>query len=442
MPGARLKDWTGLSAPERDRAFATCRRIAKAVQEAVSPYVEFDERTSFGSGGPLSGLPYAAKDMFQIPDRAPSWGLAAPVRGLPEGVKADVLKSLDDAGARRIGFTRMTALAYEPSGINSLQGAARNPWNQAFAPGASSSGSAVAVASGACFIALGSDTGGSLRIPAHGCGITAWKPTYGMVPTGGAMPLAHSLDVIGILARSARDILAVAPVLAKLPPATDGARIMIAEDALATSEDSIRIACQQALAVLESIGVESHSTPAMDLIETAGNHALTIMQAEAAETHRDRLNDPVFDPTLAKRLRTGFKIDAATLANAESQRSVLQQTFDTLLDKAGILALPVMPIRTPPLSETDPTSPGFTPRTLYALSAFTRFANFLGLPAVALPVGFDDCGMPVALQLVGRLGTDRMLLRTADAVQQITNCHGRLPTTLTPMADIYGDMLI
>jgi aspartyl-tRNA(Asn)/glutamyl-tRNA(Gln) amidotransferase subunit A len=217
---------------------------------------------------------------------------------------------------------------------------------------------------------------------------------------------------------------------------------MVAEDALATSEDSIRIACQQALAALESIGVETRTAPAMDLIETAGNQALTIMQAEAAETHRDRLDDPVFDPTLAKRLRNGFKIDAATLANAESQRSVLQQTFDTLLDKAGILALPVMPIRTPPLSETDPTSPGFTPRTLYALSAFTRFANFLGLPAVALPVGFDDRGMPVALQLVGRLGTDRMLLRTAGAVQQITNWHGRLPTTLTPMADIYGDMLI
>jgi len=442
MSGARLRDWTDLSALERNRAFATCQRIAETVQGAVSPYVEFDERTSCGSGGPLSGLPYAAKDIFQMPGRAPSWGLAAPVRGLPEGVKADVLKCLDDAGARRTGFTRMTALAYEPSGINSLQGAARNPWNQTFAPGASSSGSAVAVASGACFVALGSDTGGSLRIPAHGCGITAWKPTHGIVPTGGAMPLAPSLDVIGLLARSARDILAVAPVLAKLPPAANGTRIMIAEDALATSEDSIRIACQQALAALESIGVETRGAPAMDLIETAGSQALTIMQAEAIETHRDRLDDPAFDPMLVKRLHHGFKIDAAALANAESQRPVLQQTFGTLLDKAGILALPVMPIRTPPLSETDPASPGFTPRTLYALSAFTRFANFLGLPAVALPVGFDDRGMPVALQLVGRLGTDRMLLRTAGAVQHITNWHGRLPTTLTPMADIYGDMLI
>ena len=146
-----------------------------------------------------------------MPGRQPTWGLAEPVPGLPDGPKADVLDRLDRAGARCAGFTRMTALAYEPSGINPLQGAPLNPWNPEVVPGASSSGSAVAVAGGAAFIALGSDTGGSLRIPAQGCGLTAWKPTWGVVSLAGAMPLAPSLDTVGLLARSGRDLKLVAP---------------------------------------------------------------------------------------------------------------------------------------------------------------------------------------------------------------------------------------
>ena len=176
-----------------------------AIEQAKAPF-----------DGTLDSLPYAAKDMLQTSAHRPSGGLAG-AGDLGIAGNSELLERLDEAGADRIGFTQMTELAYEPSGFNASRGRVKNPWSLDHVPGGSSSGSAAAVASGAVAAALGSDTGGSLRIPAHCCGITAWKPTYGLVSTRGAMPLAPSLDTIGVLARSAADLLPLAAILADLP---------------------------------------------------------------------------------------------------------------------------------------------------------------------------------------------------------------------------------
>ena len=141
-------------------------------------------------------MPYASKDMFVSRTRKPHGGLAQPLP-MESPQQAEVLSLLDRAGAHRIGSTAMTELAYEPSGYNAVHGAPKNPWNFDYVTGGSSSGSAAAVASGSVVFALGSDTGGSLRIPAHCCGVTSWKPTYGAVPLAGAMPLSPSLDTVG-----------------------------------------------------------------------------------------------------------------------------------------------------------------------------------------------------------------------------------------------------
>lgn len=445
MTQIRLKDWSDLSEPGRAEAFGLCLGVAERIQTSLAPFVDLCRADARPADGPLRGLPYAAKDMFRSPGRNPTWGLAEPVDGLPDGEKADVLDRLDSAGACCIGFTRMTALAYQPSGVNPLQGAARNPWNPAFATGGSSSGSAVAVASGAAFVALGSDTGGSLRVPAQGCGVSAWKPTRGTVPDGGAMPLSPSLDTIGLLARSVRDIIAAAPVLAHgLPPLRDAGppqRIAVMADALAASEPSVRAACRQALDAFAALGATLEPRQGISLVEAAGAETLTVMQAEAASVHRARLDDPILDPMLARRLRKGLGIDAKSLADSLARRAPMLDAFRKLLGGAEMLALPVMPIRTPPLAETDPEMPSFAPRTLYAMTAFTRFVNFLGLPAVALPAGFDDRAMPVALQLVGPPGSDMSLLSAAAALQSITDWHGRLPAGLAPLAPHYGDLL-
>ena len=210
-----IQDWTSLDTAARQSCLASARGRAEALNKVLNAFVAI-EPSRTATAGRLNGLPYAAKDMLRTPAHRPSGGLAG-TGDLGIVGDSDLLDRLDAAGAVRIGFTQMTELAYEPSGFNASRGRVKNPWSLDHVPGGSSSGSAAAVASGAVAVALGSDTGGSLRIPAHCCGITAWKPTYGLVSTRGAMPLAPSLDTIGLLARGASDLLATAPALADLP---------------------------------------------------------------------------------------------------------------------------------------------------------------------------------------------------------------------------------
>ena len=447
MPHARLKDWCDVEPGDRPAAFGRCCDMAEQVQARLAPFVELCRDGKSPAVGPIGGLPYAAKDMFTSPGRSPTWGLAAPVQGLPVNQKAAVLERLDDAGARCVGFTRMTALAYEPSGVNPLQGTPKNPWNEEFATGASSSGSAVAVASGAAFVALGSDTAGSLRVPAQGCGLTSWKPTHGLVPDDGAMPLSPSMDAIGLLARSARDIAvaapALAPILDKEREAHRTTKVAVLDDCLAASHPAVRACCEEAVRAFDKLDFTLQEKAGLEIIEDGGSEAMTVMQYEGAASHRERLNDPAFDQMLARRLGRGLEISDAVYSASLARRQTVSAAFDEqILGTAEMIALPVMPIRTPPLSETDPASPSFQPRTLYALSAFTRFVNYLGLPAVTLPAGFDDHGMPVALQMVGRAGSDMMLIATAARLQNVTDWHGRLPAGLQDMQSSYGDLLI
>jgi aspartyl-tRNA(Asn)/glutamyl-tRNA(Gln) amidotransferase subunit A len=207
MPSTRFRNWIELDAETQARVSANAESIARRLEPRLKAFVQFERAPTTPWSAVLAGMPYAAKDQFVSATRMPHGGLAQPLpmTNIPN---ATVLDLFDRASARRIGYTAMTELAYEPSGYNSHHGHVGNPWNPEFISGGSSSRSAAAVASGSVVVALGSDTGGSLRIPAHCCGITAWKPTYGAVSTLGAMPLATSLDTIGLLARSASDMRA------------------------------------------------------------------------------------------------------------------------------------------------------------------------------------------------------------------------------------------
>ncbi len=186
------------------RASATeAAHSCRALRDRLRAFVDIPVVPLAGaSGGALGGLPIAIKDMIDIAGRAPTFGLAQAPRHVPAR-NARVFDMLSNAGAVTVAFAQMSPLAYEPSGVNPHRGRPLNPWNENYICGGSSSGPAVAVASGCVPLALGSDTAGSLRIPAHCCGITAWKPTYGLVPIEGTMPLAPSLDAIGFLARAA-----------------------------------------------------------------------------------------------------------------------------------------------------------------------------------------------------------------------------------------------
>ncbi len=210
----------------------TAQNAARAIPaDSYHALVDVIIRPGCGNG-PLAGLTFAAKDCLDLQGRAPGCGLKERGAGPDPVADAPVIAALAAAGAALIGMAQMTPLAFEPSGDNPALGRPLNPRNPAFVCGGSSSGSAVAVAAGLADFAIGTDTAGSVRIPAHCCGVTGWKPTPGLVPTSGVMSLADSLDCVGFLARDASTLDRIAGVMQAQPQAPFRS-LVVAEDALA-----------------------------------------------------------------------------------------------------------------------------------------------------------------------------------------------------------------
>jgi aspartyl-tRNA(Asn)/glutamyl-tRNA(Gln) amidotransferase subunit A len=433
----RFLDWRLMTLQQRRAALSIAIARASRLQARLRAFVKLSAPTKMASTGSLAFLPYAAKDLFFAPNHWPCCGLAAPIEP-DRAAYADVLHRLDDAGAARIGFTAMTELAYEPSGFNAVTDYPRNPWNCDFIPGGSSSGSAVAVASGASVVALGSDTGGSIRIPAHCCGVTGFKPSWGAISVTGTVPLAPYLDCVGLLARSAADLGPAAELLlSDAPPPAMIEKAVVLGDVLDAAEPPIRRLCQDGIDLLRTLSITVSSVDALSAVATIDEHALIVMQGEAARTHASRLNHPTLDPVLRKRLAKGLSIDEGTLAASRKMRAPLLENFeDKILGSADAAVLPVMPICTPRYVDVDPASPSFSGRRLYDLSRYCRFVNMLGLPAVALPVGFDDRGLPVGLQLIGRRGRDRELIALASRIQEKSDWHARVPDAIEDLIEI------
>jgi aspartyl-tRNA(Asn)/glutamyl-tRNA(Gln) amidotransferase subunit A len=434
---ARFSDWVALDKPTQSVVAATAIDRARRLEPRLRAFVEIQRPDiAPSSSGSLAYLPYAAKDLIVAPQHKPHCGLADVLDFGLNGY-ADVLRLLDDAGACRVGFTAMTELAYEPSGYNAVCAYPRNPWNLDFITGGSSSGSAVAVTSGAATIALGSDTGGSIRIPSHCTGATGWKPSWGAVSVTGALPLAPFLDCVGLLARSAADLAPAAMVLAAtVAPQRAIESVVVLADALRGAVPSVRKPCQNGIDAIQACGVALSHVEGLQAMLAIDAHAMIVMQGEAARVHAGRLEHAAISPVLRKRIAKGLTIDDATLAANRAARSQLVKDFEEqVLGNADAAILPVMAIRTPPLSEADPASPTFSARQLYELSSYTRFVNMLGFPAVSIPVGFDDRGLPVALQMVGRAGSDFALIALAVRVQGKTDWHGRIPSAISDLLD-------
>ena len=428
----RLPDWSDIPPTRRDLELKRCAEWVALLGPGLNATLEapIDRPCVNAAGGPLDRLPYAAKDMFDRSDRRATWGGVRTCGPLPR-TTASVLARLDRAGACQVAVSSMTELAYEPSGYNALHGRTLNPWHPDAVSGGSSSGSAALVAAGAVYLGLGSDTGGSIRMPAACCGVTGLKPSAGAVPSDGAMPLAPSLDVIGFLARSARDIRLAFAVADDRPPAgkdVEASRAVVLDDCVGDATAAVRHAVRAGIEALRAVGLSIRTLAGQAAIEHVDAHALLVMQAESARSHRaGDVDEGRLDAALRRRLAKGLTITDDALAVSLAGRPRLAAAFLDGWGDADVAVLPVMPCETPLATETDPQSSGFTPRTLYRMSSLTRFVNFLGLPAISIPCGFDGGGVPIGLQLLGRPSADALLLALAERVQAVTDWHGRMP---------------
>ena len=230
------------------------------------------------------------------------------------------------------------------------------------------------------------------------------------------MPLAPTLDTIGLLARSASDMMPLAGVMAELPSSRPMLRAARARGCRGRMRSGHPARARGRRGSARRAGVAIENRPALAAVEAIDRHAMIVMQAESAREHRARIDDAAVAPVLRRRLAKGLEIADAVLAESVGARQRLVRDFEEqVLAGNDVAVLPVMAILTPTAAECDPASERFSPRTLYALSRFTRFVNMLGFPAVALPAGFDDRGMPIGVQIVGRSGCRSCPARTCPA---------------------------
>lgn len=380
------------------------------------------------AAGPLQGWNIAIKDCFDLSGEIASVG--TPMFSERRATRtATAVQRLLDAGACIVGHTQMVELAFGGWGINPALGTPRNPWDGHVVrvAGGSSSGSAVAVAARMVRAALGSDTAGSVRMPAALCGITGLKATWGLIPEGGVFPLAASYDSVGPMAQSAKDCALLFEVLTgsrlESTQAPSGMSISVLDSAAypVKVDDAVQSALQEAANVFIRLGVRLRgSTPPFvlsDLTRDAG----TLIGAEAWALHRLRFEkDPsAFGMDLQRRFEQVRMVNSETVTGARAAREEAAKRFQRWFPADQVLLLPTAHCSAPALDSVDESgSP---------LGQFTRWVNHVGGCALSLPAGFDALGLPVAIQLVGQAGTEANLLALGVAFQQVTSWHMHEP---------------
>lgn len=418
-------------------------------EEALEAAAAADaERRAGMLRGPLHGVPLAHKDMFHRAGRLSEMGTTI-FKGHVPTVTATVLRKLDAAGALDIGRLNMVEFALGITGHNPHTGHPRNAWDPARVTGGSTSGGATSVAARLAFATLGSDTGGSIRVPSSLCNLVGIKATYGRVSRHGCMPLSSSLDHIGPLARSAEDCALILSVIAGRDPndrstsprpvpdyalalgrSVAGVRIGVARfaDAQPVDEQIDRL-LGEAMAAFRSLGAGTTEQPLPSLGPlNAARRA--VMLGEATAFHREllRTRRADYNAETANRMEGGLALSADDyLAAAAARGPVLRSFCREVFGAIDILALPTCPVPTPTIAETDTGGDARYVAASNAIGALVGPFNYLGLPALSLPMGFDANGMPVGLQLVGRPFAEGQLLAVAHAFEQATGWTRRRP---------------
>lgn len=391
---------------------AGARAAARAVDE---------ERRRGIDRGPLHGMPISVKDLIDVAGQ-PTTAASRVRRGHIATDDAPIVRRLREAGAVLIGKTNLHEFALGTTSEESAYGPVRNPHDTSRSAGGSSGGSAAAVATGMSVASIGTDTGGSIRIPAAACGVVGFKPPLGEVPTDGVVPLSTTLDHVGPLARTVEDAANVWAVLAGRPiPRLEQPRTL-ALGALGgyftqLLAADVRAAFENALERLRTCGVRIEPRTVQgteSIVETYTSISLP----EAAHWHAATLDERASDyqQPVRERLERGRTIAAVSYLRAMDDRERLRRSVDAALEGCDALVLPTLPIVAPMLGAADVTmDTGETIPVRAAMLRLTQLFNVTGHPAISLPIASE--GLPVAMQLVGRREGSVALLRLARAVE-------------------------
>ena len=397
--------------------------------------------------GPLHGIPVGLKDLFNTGGVRTTSGSRIFDTFVP-AQDCTVASRFQEAGAILLGKLNMHQLAFGPTGENPDYGHMHNPWNPELITGGSSGGSGSAAAAGQCPITMGSDTGGSVRIPAALCGIVGLKPTYGLVSRHGLTPLSWCLDHAGPMVRTVEDAALtlnaiagydpkdVASAQVEVPDYTTaltgearGLRVGVPKEYFeAPLDPQVAQAVKSAITLLEGLGatVTEVSFPMFSLSQAISG---AILMAEAAANYRDLLareGDKLYPP-VRLRLEAGLFITATDYLRAQQARAQFNRQARQLLQQVDLLAGPTVPVTAPKLLETQVQTGEQWVGTTSALTQYNRPYNLTGFPAISIPCGFSDTGMPIGLQLAGRPFDELTVLRAAHAYEQATDWHKRRP---------------
>jgi aspartyl-tRNA(Asn)/glutamyl-tRNA(Gln) amidotransferase subunit A len=404
--------------------------------------------------GPLHGVPLAFKDLCFIRGLPTSCGTKTAEYFIAERDCTAVAR-LVAAGAVPLGKLNMTELAMGPFGDNAHHGHARNPWRPGHCAGGSSSGSAVAVAAQLALGALGTDTGGSIRLPAAACGIVGLKPTYGRVSRAGVMPLSWSNDHVGPMARTVRDCALLLQVvagrdpldatssaqpvpdylaslggLASLGAGVAGLRVGVPENFFFQGvHPEMEAAVRKAAEVIAGLGAPVSEIRLPDP-QTMSDVCNIVSRSEGSTIHVRLLRERPHEvqPVVRARLELGLQIPAYDYLQALRLRARLARAFITeVFAQVDILVAPVIPEPAPSLTHATEGPVHELAARQGRFSRLTRPFNGLGLPALSVPCGFSSAGLPLAFQLVGRPFDEATVLRVGDAYQGATDWHTRRP---------------
>lgn len=395
---------------------------------------------------PLHGIPIALKDIFEKEGHRVTAGSKS-FSHLSHKT-ATVVSRLVKAGVVILGYLNLDEFAAGGTGENAHFGRCKNPWHHEHIAGGSSSGSASAVASRLAIATLGSDAGGSIRVPSAYCGVTGMKPTYGRVSRFGAIPRTWSMDCIGPIAHNAKDCAVVLDVIAgaddrditsldsptlfleALSKPLHSMRIGVDKHLISQSDDVIQRACDETIHVIGELGNNVHDIhiPNIDLL----NHLQqVIVKAEGAALHGKRARRQPEDLSIEMKsaIQEGFGLPATTYIEALSLRTTLLNEFNTnIFSVCDAVLLPVTPNTVPKHSAASVNDLKTIDKAFSESARYTRFVNYLGLPAITFPCGFDKGYLPLGLQLIGTPWSEATLLQMVHAIQNLTDHHLCIPS--------------